>query len=188
VVVVCAGPRTRALACRFDRDYPQLSCATLAFNVLLDAPAPRGLAIAVSAVPGRGRSLFLREFEGGLLAGTWYVAQRESASAVPSGADLQAALAELQRCLPDFDCSPDRVRAVPAGLLPDMDGSGRVLRTRDVVIDHGRVRGPRGLYSVVGTKLTTARALSERVTKHIRPRSRVSGEAAGAPISRARSG
>jgi glycerol-3-phosphate dehydrogenase len=189
VVIVCAGAGTRALAGRFDRDYPQLSCATLGFNVRLDAPAPHGLAIAVSATPGRGRSLFLRESEGGLLAGTWYVPSQSGGPAKVAEADLETALSELRRALPGLDLARERVRAVPAGLLPDTDGTGRTLRTRDVVIDHGRTRGPRGLYSVLGTKLTTARALSERVARHIWSDARVArGKTAAAAISRASSG
>ena len=189
VVIVCAGPGTRPLARRFDRDYPQLSCATLGFNVRLDAPAPHGLVIAVSATPGRGRSLFLRESEGGLLAGTWYVPSQNGAPPQVAEADLEMALSDLRRALPDLDLTRERVRAVPAGLLADTDGTGRTLRTRDVVIDHGRTRGPRGLYSVLGTKLTTARALSERVARRIWPGARVARrKTAAAPISRASSG
>jgi glycerol-3-phosphate dehydrogenase len=111
--------------------------------------------------------LFLRAHDDGLLAGTWYLPWKENEAPRVSGRAIADSLADLQRCLPGLPCTPARVRSVMAGVLPDRDGSGRALRDRDVFIDHGRRGGPRGLYSVLGVKLTTARALSARVADHV---------------------
>jgi hypothetical protein len=56
-----------------------------------------------------------------------------------------------------------------SGLLPDTDGTGRRLRSGDVFLDHGRAGGPKGLYTLLGTKLTTAQALSEYAASRIWP-------------------
>ena len=44
-----AGPWTRDLATRFDRDLPHLFRPSLAFNLLLDRPAPIDGGLAVQA-------------------------------------------------------------------------------------------------------------------------------------------
>jgi glycerol-3-phosphate dehydrogenase len=62
-----------------------------------------------------------------------------------------------------------------SGLLPDTDGTGRALRSDDFFWDHGKTGGPHGLYTVLGTKLTTAQALSDRAASRIWPGRRVSG-------------
>jgi glycerol-3-phosphate dehydrogenase len=176
-VLLCAGAATRSLARRFDRDRPSLSSATLAFNLLLEVTPPPGRGLAVSATPGRGRSLFLRAQGNRLLAGTWYApwperpepgGHAEGTVTVPP-ALIESALRELRVSLPDLDIDASRLRGVPAGVLPDADGTGTALRQRDVLVRHEDDGGPRGLWSVLGVKLTTARALSERAAHAIWP-------------------
>ena len=169
LVVLCAGAAARGLARRFDRDLPALSCATLAFNLLLDLRAPPGVALGVSPVPGRGRSLFLRGHAGGTLAGTWYAPWTDGRAPDVPETMVEQALAELARCLPALPITRARLREVWGGVLPDTDGSGRRLRRRDVSIDHARHGGPLGLHSLLGTKLSTARALSERLARRLWP-------------------
>ena len=168
-VILCAGPASRGLARRFDRDCSALSSAVLAFNLVLDLPAPGPFALAVSPTPGRGRSYFVRPHAGGLLAGTWYVPWSEGMAPQVDSESIERALSELQCCFPGLESIRGKVRAVTAGVLPDADGTGRTLRNRDVLIDHGSTGGVQGLYSILGVKLTTARALSERAAQHIWP-------------------
>jgi glycerol-3-phosphate dehydrogenase len=154
---LCSGAATQDLATRFDRPLPELSARVLAFNLLLDAPAPADIALALSPTPGRGRSLFLREHEGKLLAGTAYapVGDLPVGAPVPA-AEIDAFLADVIRAAPAL--AGVRVLEVWSGRLPDRDGIGVRLRDRDVLWDHGRNGGPHGLYSVTPTKLTTAHA------------------------------
>lgn len=176
MVVLCAGAGTRALARRLDRDRPSLSSGILAFNLLLDVPPPRGLALGVSPAAGRGRSLFVRAEGDRSLAGTWYApwpdradsAEADLATALPP-ALLEQAIGELRACLPTTELSLRHVCAVRAGRLPDVGGRALQLRDRDVVVDHGAAGGPAGLWSVLGVKLTTARALSSTVAARIWP-------------------
>jgi glycerol-3-phosphate dehydrogenase len=183
LVLLCAGAATRSLARRFDRDRPCLSSATLAFNLLLDLAPPPDRGLAVSATPGRGRSLFLRAQGNRLLAGTWYAPwpEHHESGTHPDGtptvppALIESALNELRACLPDLAVDASCLRGAPAGVLPDVDGTGTALRHRDVLVRHEDDGGPRGLWSVLGVKLTTARALSERAARAVWPHDDVPG-------------
>jgi glycerol-3-phosphate dehydrogenase len=174
-VVLCAGAGSRDLAARLDRDEPRLSSAVLGFNLLLDLDAGLAGAIAVSPDPGRGRSYFLRPTPDGLLAGTFYLPSPDAASIDVPAQAVAEFLGELDCCIPDLRPSKAAVRKVMSGLLPDTDGTGRALRSDDFFWDHGKTGGPHGLYTVLGTKLTTAQALSDRAASRIWPGRRVSG-------------
>jgi glycerol-3-phosphate dehydrogenase len=168
VVILCAGAWSRDLARRFDRDSPRLSASVLGFNLLLDAPAPWPGALAVSPYAGRGRSYFLRPCRSGLLAGTYYApAPADGAAALVPEALIEAFRLDLDRALPGFGLGDAAVLGVLAGRLPDVEGNGGALRSSDVLWDHGRTGGPRGLYTLLGPKLTTARSLSERLAQRI---------------------
>jgi glycerol-3-phosphate dehydrogenase len=157
--------------------------APLAFNLLLDVTPPPDRGLAVSATPGRGRSLFLRAQGNRLLAGTWYAPwpEHHESGTHPDGtptvppALIESALNELRACLPDLAVDASCLRGAPAGVLPDVDGTGTALRHRDVLVRHEDDGGPRGLWSVLGVKLTTARALSERAARAVWPHDDVPG-------------
>ncbi|HET6618991.1 MAG TPA: FAD-dependent oxidoreductase [Dongiaceae bacterium] len=168
-VVLCAGAGSRDLAARLDRDEPRLSSAVLGFNLLLDLDAGLSSAIAVSPDPGRGRSYFLRPTPDGLLAGTFYLPCPVAASTEVPAQAVAEFLGELDRCIPDLRPSKATVRKVMAGLLPDADGTGRTLKSDDFFWDHGKTGGPHSLYTVLGTKLTTAEALSNHAANRIWP-------------------
>ena len=170
-VLLCVGAASRTLAGRFDRDLPRLSARTMAFNLLLDRPGVPGHAIAVSPVPGKGRSYFVREWAGRVLAGTYYLPIPDTVSCatrltVPPAA-LAAFRADLARALPSLQNAA--VLETFVGILPDRDGSGQHLRAHDLVFEHGSRGGPRGLWTVLGTKLTTSHALAMEVSTRALP-------------------
>lgn len=166
-VVSCAGPWSRALASRFDRDLPELFRPVLAFNVLLDREPPSRCAVAVAA-PGPGaQTWFLTPFgsaPGKTLAGTRYVPAGADADlgSGPREEDVTAFLGELDSALPGFGARGARVLRVLHGWLSAVADSSPVPSARPVIHDHGAAGGPDGLFSVSGVKLTTARALAER--------------------------
>jgi glycerol-3-phosphate dehydrogenase len=170
IVVLCVGAASRDLARSLDRDEPRLSTATLAFNLLLEIAPQLASTLAVSVKPGRGRSYFLRSLDGGLFAGTCYVPCPGATTPHVSKDNIAWFIGELDRCVPSLRLANATVRKVTAGLLPDTDGSGKKLRTDDIVWDHGSTGGPSGLYTVLGTKFTTAFGLSEQVAGLIWPR------------------
>lgn len=153
-VVNCAGPWSRQLAGRFDRDLPELFRPLLAFNVLLNREPPAPMALAVAGRSRKAQTWFLLPWKGRVLAGTAYVA---GAGAPPSPECVEDFLAALNHAVPGWNLRPSEALRVFHGWLPaEADGSA-VPAGRPVIHDHGK-----GLISVSGVKLTTARAVAER--------------------------
>jgi glycerol-3-phosphate dehydrogenase len=73
-------------------------------------------------------------------------------------------LAETNRVIPQADLDGSDVCSSYAGVRPlphvEQGAAGAITRSH-VVVDHGRTGGPRGLYSIIGGKLTTYRELAE---------------------------
>jgi len=145
------------------------SAAALAFNLLIDLPFPGDAALAVSERPGRGRSYFLRPFEGRTFAGTFYRPAPGEPEPAPGESDIREFLAILDRAMPGFGLAQANVLKVMPGLLPDTDGRGSDLSSRDVVT----YDQPKGFHTILGGKLTTAPLLSFDVAERLWP-----GEAA----------
>lgn len=166
-VVSCAGPWSRQLAGRFDRDLPELFRPVLAFNLLLDREAPARTALAAASREAGAQTWFLLPLGPRTLAGTFYVPAGERLESGPSENQVEAFLAALRQAVPDWAPRREEVRRVLWGYLP-ADGVGSVApSSRPVVHDHGSAGGPAGLISVSGVKLTTARNLSEAVVAEV---------------------
>jgi glycerol-3-phosphate dehydrogenase len=172
-VVNCAGPWSRELAGRFDRDLPELFRPLLAFNVLLDRDPPASTAVAVAARGKQAQTWFLLPWKGRVLAGTSYAPSSGGAGpgAPPDEASVEDFLAALNAAVPGWNVRASEVLRVCHGWLPaEADGSA-VPAERPVIHDHGSKGGPQGLFSVSGVKLTTARAVAEtmlgRLFKHV---------------------
>jgi len=169
VVVSCAGPWSRALAARFDRDVPQLFRPVLGFNVLLDREPPSRCAVAVAARGAKAQTWFVTPFgwTSRTLAGTRYLPATADRGAGPLAEDVADFLAALDAALPGFGARSAPVVQVLWGWLPAMAEGGNVPSSSPVVQDHGGAGGPQGLWSVSGVKLTTARSLAERVLARV---------------------
>lgn len=153
-VVNCAGPWSRQLAGRFDRDLPELFRPLLAFNVLLDREPLAPMALAVAGRGRKAQTWFLLPWKGRVLAGTAYI---PGAGAPPGQEQIEDFLAALNEAVPGWRLRSSDVLRVFHGWLPaEADGSA-VPAGRPVIHDHGT-----GLVSVSGVKLTTARAVAER--------------------------
>jgi len=141
------------------------SAAALAFNLILDLPFPGDAALAISERPGRGRSYFLRSLHGNTFAGTFYRGAPGEAEPSPSEADVRQFLHTLDRALPGLGLSEAKVLRIMPGLLPDTDGTGETLSSRDVFA----YNNPDGFHTIVGGKLTTAPLLSLDVADRLWP-------------------
>jgi glycerol-3-phosphate dehydrogenase len=171
-VASCAGPWARRVARRFDQDVPELFHPLLAFNLLLDRepPAEDGrTAVAVASREPGAQTWFLLPFQGRTLAGTFYAPTpgemlrgRDRRDPLPGEPLIAEFLRELNAALPGFDLQREEVLRVFWGRLPAAAEGSRTPASRPVIHDHGSRGGPRGLVSVSGVKLTTARALGER--------------------------
>lgn len=164
-VVNCAG----SWANQWNDQRIGPSTAMLAFNLLLDLPFPGDAALAVSERPGRGRSYFLRPQDGKTFVGTFYREARGETEPTPDENDIRAFLEVLDRALPGWGLSGAAVLKVMPGLLPDVDGRGKKLSSRDFV----SFNRPTGFHTIVGGKLTTAPLLSMDVADRLWPTKRV---------------
>ena len=162
-VVNCAGPWARRVARRFDRDVPELFHPLLACNLLLDRePLAAGTAVAVAGSAPGAQTWFLVPWKGRVLAGTLYAPATEELPRDRVGEPLIGELlGELNAACPGLDVRREEVLRVLWGRLPAVAEGSRIPASRPVIHDHGAQGGPRGLVSVSGVKLTTARAVAE---------------------------
>ncbi|MFL6197048.1 MAG: FAD-dependent oxidoreductase [Thermoanaerobaculia bacterium] len=182
-VVSCAGPWVRRVARRFDRDVPGLFQLLIAFNLLLDREPVSAGAVAVASRETGAPTWFLLPCKGKVLAGTAYAPAGEE---VPGEAHVEGFLRDLNAALPGLDARREQVARVLWGRLPAVAEGSTTPATRPVIHDHGRAGGPQGLFSVSGVKLTTARAVAEKVLKALAPGLRpteVERPAADPPLS-----
>lgn len=161
-VAICAGPWVRDLAHRFDRDVPDLFHPLLAFNLLLDREPPAHGAVAVASREPGAQTWFLVPWQGKVLAGTAYA---PSGDGGPMEELVEGFLRNLNAALPEPDFQRQQVLQVLWGRIPATAEGSTTPASRPVIHDHGRHGGPRGLVSVSGVKLTTARAVAERVLR-----------------------
>ncbi len=163
-VASCAGPWVRSLARHFDRDVPTLFHPLLAFNLLLDLEPLSSGAVAVASRQPGAQTWFLVPWQGKVLAGTAYAPATEE-SGLPGEPLVAGFLSELNAALPGLGLGREHVLRVLWGRIPAVAEGSTVPASRPVIHDHGRQGGPRGLVSVSGVKLTTARAVAERVLR-----------------------
>jgi glycerol-3-phosphate dehydrogenase len=159
-VVNCAGPWARELAAQLDRDLPALFTPVLAFNLLLDRPPLSPAALGVATRKPRAQTYFVVPWKGKVLAGTCY--QPGPAPSGPSGEQIQSFVDELNEALPGLALGRGEVLAARWGHLPAKRRGSLEPADHPVIHDHGAHGGPRGLVSVSGVKLTTARAVAEQ--------------------------
>lgn len=168
-VVNATGPWAGHTASAFGSSRPDLFIPTLAWNVLFDRPAVSEHAVAIEPEAG-GQVLFLLPWEGRVLAGTGHAPWTgDVENPRPSVEQLAGFIDQINASVPDFRVSEHQIERIFSGLLPGTHTGSANLSDRPVFIDHGKQGGPGGLYSVVGVKYTTARAVAERVIKYLRP-------------------
>lgn len=166
VVINAAGPWSRAFAAQATQDIPELFEPALAWNVLYDRPAPADCILAVAPPGPDGQVLFVVPWNGRMLVGTGHAPfGGDPSRPVPDASLLERFTSDLDRALPGFDLGPKDIVRVFSGLLPtDRPGSAELTK-REIIIDHARLGGPTGFYSVSGIKFTTARRVAEKALR-----------------------
>ena len=144
---------------------PQNFAASKAFNLLLSRPLPFVEAIAL---PGSS-TYFAIPWNGRTLIGTRHLrCPHSSTTPAVTAEEVQAFLRDINSVLGKHRIAPSDVLGVFSGLLPERESNtGRdvALLKAARVVDHGIDDGMPGLYSIVGIKWTTARAVAERAIK-----------------------
>lgn len=171
VVINAAGPWSRKMAGAFHKDIPTLFRPSLAWNLLIDRPALSDHALAVSPRQNKGHTYFLVPWQGKLFAGTGHVPieWKPGMPVHPTDEQIVGFLADLNNAVPNLSLEPSDIIHVHAGLLPARRRGGAELTVREVIVDHGKQGGPRGLYSVSGVKFTTARLVAEKTVRTFAP-------------------
>jgi glycerol-3-phosphate dehydrogenase len=182
VVINAAGPWAGELAARWGAAVPELGPLVVAWNVLLDRPALSAHAVALKDPVGAEDALkFATPLGGRLLVGTGYapLGGRSCASAESvAEAGLERFLASVDRCVPSLELSRRDVLRVFAGVLPAAAPGSSVPRARNRLYTNG----PRGLFTLSGTKFTTARSAALGVLAALR-RSELLRSFAPAPLA-----
>jgi len=170
-MVNAAGPSCRALASTWHRDEPKLFNKSLAFNLLFDRPAVSEHALAVSPVGDKTKAYFVVPWKHKLLAGTCHApADQGDAAGRPNEELIEHFIAGINASLPGLDLQRGEVRRVYAGLLPAEREGGEEPSHRPEIVDHGKIGGPSGLFSVSGVKWTTARRVAADVLNKVMAR------------------
>ena len=164
-VVIATGTAVPETLERFGLAQAARWQPSLAWNLVLDRPPPSSHAVAVSARANEAIR-FLHPFHGRCIAGTWH---ELTSSLEPTPEQVDASLADLNAALPGFDVRRCDVVRVMAGALPAEHGEAMKLTARPDVIDHERVNGVRGLFSVTGIKFTTAQTVAHKLMNRVRP-------------------
>lgn len=168
VVINTAGPWVQDVASGFDQRFSELDRLSLGWNILLDREAPSDCALGVRP-PSGAQVHFLHPWKGRLLAGTGYAPRNtKEKNPKPSMDEIHNHLEDLNEAVPALQLRPQDILHVFAGYLP-AEPDGVQLAKKDLIIDHAKRGGPRGLYSVRSTKLTAARATAEKVLLEIFP-------------------
>lgn len=141
----------------------------------------RGAHLVVDALPGLadtacyseaasdGRPFFILPWNGMTLIGTTDIASTgDPDESIATEAEIDYLIAEARRLFPDSGISREHVRYVYSGVrpLPFVTAREQASITRRHLIRHHRTVA-RGLYSVIGGKLTTYRSLAEEVVNRL---------------------
>jgi glycerol-3-phosphate dehydrogenase len=110
----------------------------------------------------------------GIFAGTYYRPAPGATEPAVTDQDVADFLSELDLALPKWGLRDATVKCVTAGLLPDKDGKGMKLSSADHILVHR----PRGFYSILGGKFTTAPLLSRDAIDTVWPGDTAEGIAA----------
>lgn len=161
-VVDCTGPLVGQF---LGSKRPGLGgmAASLAINLLLELRLPGRSALAVRASRPGSQVLFLLPRGRVTLAGTLHLPCGGARTAEPSPADVSLLLSMLEEAMPGEGIASARILRVFSGLLPASRRADALLMTRPRILDHGRLSGLRGLWTVQGVKYTTANVVATRL-------------------------
>ena len=168
IVVNAAGPWCRELAQHFDRDNPDLFRSMIAWNILFSKKMLSQFAIAVNPNRTQGQTYFIVPWKGLLMAGTghapWHLKERRP---YLSADQIRLFCHDLNAALPGIDLAEKDILHTFPGLQSAKQSGGTQFATRDIIFNHGRSGGPKGLYSISGIKFTTSRRFAAKALKAI---------------------
>jgi glycerol-3-phosphate dehydrogenase len=163
VVVNAAGPASRDVARKFDKDFARLFRPSLAWNVILERPPLSDHALAVSRRDRNSHTYFVVPWKGKLMVGTGHSSFTGGARIEVGKLQIDEMLEDLNAAIPGIGLAEADVSGILAGLLPVRREGGTSLSPHESVIDHGQLGGPDGLISVSGVKMFASQQVAARV-------------------------
>lgn len=167
VVINAAGPWVDAVNEHGGLPGVELLGLTRGTHIVVDLDAPPGRDAIFSTARSDGRVFFAVPQGDLLLIGT--TDERfdgDPGDIRPSSEDIDYLLEEARALMPGRDITRERVRYAYAGLRPLQKVAGgpeAAISRRHSVIHHEKHGGPKGMYSLVGGKLSTFRPLAREV-------------------------
>ena len=162
-VINAAGPSSRLIAGRFDKDVADLFRPSLAWNVVLERSSLSDHALAVSRDKRDSHTYFVVPWKEKVMVGTGHSSFSDGAPIEVGKLQIDEMLEDLNAAIPGAGFVRTEISSVLAGLLPVRHEGGVSLAAHEVVIDHGRVGGPDGLISVSGVKMFASQQVAARV-------------------------
>jgi glycerol-3-phosphate dehydrogenase len=169
IVINAAGPQSRELAKKIDKDFPSLFVnRLLLWNILFKREALSDHALALTPGKGKGHTYFFHNWKNRMLIGTGEEAIREPNSKIsPTEEQIDTFINDLNQAVPGLKLTVNDIEHIYAGILPST--AQHTLSKREVIINHGKEGGPSGLFSVSGVKFTTSRLVAEKTLDIIFP-------------------
>jgi len=175
LVVNAAGPWVDQLVGRLPGRRPApLIGGSRGSHIVVDALPGLGESACYAEAGADGRPFFIIPWNGMTLIGTTEVAYPgDPGQAVAEAGEVDYLLAETSRLFPQARLDRTAIHYTYAGVrpLPRAAGKDQAAITRRHHIRHHRLLA-RGLYSVIGGKLTTYRHLAEQVVDRLARRAR----------------
>jgi len=172
-VVNAGGPWVDAVNRLEDVAPPEVLGVTRGTHIVVELDGPPGHNAVFSTAKSDGRVFFAVPQGDLLLIGTTDERYDGDPSEIrPVSEDIEYLVAEARELLPGRDITRARIRYAYAGLRPLQKVAGgpeAAISRRHAVLDHARMGGARGMYSVVGGKLSTFRPLAEEVVERLDP-------------------
>lgn len=168
-VVNAAGPWCRKLAQAYHKDEPNLFKPSLAWNILLNRTPLSQYALAVRSPAGRRQTYFIIPWKRKLLIGTGHAPCSDDRIDSPaiSSDHMDKFLNDLNLTVPGLDAAKSNIDYILSGFLPVRKLGSIQLTSRGVILNHGSIGGPEGLYSISGIKFTTARRVAQKLLERI---------------------
>jgi glycerol-3-phosphate dehydrogenase len=170
-VVNAAGPWVDAVNQAAGIRAPELLGVTRGAHIVVELDEPPGRDAIFSTAREDGRVFFAVPQGDLLLVGTTDDRYEGDPGKVrPTHEDIDYLLGEAEALLPGMHIRQEDIRYAYAGLRPLQRVSGgpeAAITRRHAVIDHAENNGPRGLFSIVGGKLSTFRPLAEEVLEKL---------------------
>lgn len=168
-VINAGGPWVDAVNQHGGLPELELLGLTRGTHIVVELDQPPGRDAVFSTARSDGRVFFAVPQGDLLLIGTTDERFEGDPGAIrPSTEDIDYLLEEAQALMPGRDITRGRIRYAYAGLRPLQKVKGgpeAAISRRHSVVHHEKHGGPRGMYSLVGGKLSTFRPLAREVAR-----------------------